>query len=161
MALKIFVSTSNTAVFECPQCKKSRNVDVSKYKQIDKEVKIKVNCSCGHSYPVILERRRHYRKRVNLAGTYGLPVTGGSAKKGVMTVKDLSRSGLRIKISGQPDFDIGDMLMVEFHLDDATRSLIRKEAIVRKISELNIGLEFSAMDSSDPGDKALGFYLFS
>jgi hypothetical protein len=161
MTLKVFVSAGHTAVFECPQCKKSRNVDVSKYKQIDKEVKIKVNCSCGHSYPVVLERRRHYRKTVNLAGTYGLSVSGGPIKKGMMTVKDLSRSGLRIKIAAQPNFDIGDKLMVEFHLDDNIRSLIRKEAIVRKISELNIGLEFSSMDSSDPGDKALGFYLFS
>lgn len=161
MTLKVFVTPSNTAVFECPQCKKSRNVDVSKYKQIDKEVKIKVNCSCGHSYPVVLERRRHYRKTVNLAGTYVIAVSGGPIKKGMMAVKDLSRSGLRIKIAAQPNFDIGDKLLVEFHLDDNKRSLIKKEAIVRKISELNIGLEFSSMDSSDPGDKALGFYLFS
>jgi hypothetical protein len=46
-------------------------------------------------------------------------------------------------------------------LDDNRRSLIKKETIVRTISDLHIGLEFSSMNSSDPGDKALGFYLFS
>ena len=161
MTQKVYVTPNYTAVFECPQCKNSRSVDVSKFKKIEKEVKIKVNCPCGHSYPVILERRRHYRKPVNLAGTYLFLVPGGPAKKKMLTVKDLSRSGLKIKVSEKPDFDVGDKVLVEFHLDDNRRSLIKKEAIVRTISDLHIGLEFSSMNSSDPGDKALGFYLFS
>ena len=161
MAQKVYVTPAYTGVFECPQCKNSRSVDVSKFKKIEKEVKIKVNCPCGHSYPVILERRRHYRKTVNLAGSYLFLVRGSPTKKKMLTVKDVSQSGLKIRVSEKPEFEIGDRILVEFHLDDNKRSLIKKETIVRAIKELHIGLEFSSMDSSDPGDKALGFYLFS
>ncbi len=161
VAQKVYVTPSYTAVFECPLCKKSRSVDVSKFRKIKKEVKIKVNCPCGHTYPIILERRRHYRKPVNLAGTYLFPAPGGLAQKKMLTVINVSRSGLKIKISEKPDFNIGDELLVEFHLDDNKRSLIKKETIVRSISDLHIGLEFCTLDGSDPGDKALGFYLFS
>lgn len=161
MTQKVFVTPSNTAVFECPECKKSRSIDVEKFKNMDKEIRIRVNCSCGHSYPVVLERRRHYRKVVNLVGTYMLMVPGGSGETKTMSVKDLSRSGLKIRLTSKPDFDVGAKLLVEFRLDDSKRSLIKKEAIVRKISDQNIGLQFSSMDAKDPGDTALGFYLFS
>jgi hypothetical protein len=161
MTQKVFVTPSNTAVFECPECKKSRTIDVEKFKNMDKEVRIRVNCSCGHSYPVVLERRRHYRRVVNLAGTYMLLVPDGPVEKKVMRVKDLSRSGLKIRLASKPDFGRGAKLLVEFRLDDSQRSLIKKEAIVRKISDQNIGLQFSSMDAGDPGDTALGFYLFS
>jgi hypothetical protein len=161
MAQKVYATPSYTAVFECPQCKNSRSVDVSKFKKIEKEVKIKVNCPCGHSYRVVLERRRHYRKTVNLAGSYLFLIPGDQAKKKMLTVTDVSRSGLKIKVSEKPDFAVGDKIFVEFHLDDNKRSLIKKETIVRTIRQLQIGLEFSSTDSADSGDKALGFYLFS
>jgi len=169
MAEKVFVTGNNMAVFECPQCNKAKRVDVSRYKDIRQVVRIKVKCSCGHSYRVVLERRKHFRKGVNFSGTYTKVLPdyredkGGMTVKDLwgMTVKDLSRAGVKIKLNVKKDFKVGDILSVEFSLDDKRRSLIKKEAVIKKISDLYLGVEFSSVDSSNPSDKAIGFYMFT
>ncbi len=158
MTEKVFVTGNNMAVFECPQCNKAKRVDVSRYKDIRQVVRIKVKCSCGHSYRVVLERRKHFRKGVNFSGTYTKVLPDYREDKGGMTVKDLSRAGVKIKLNVKKDFKIGDILSVEFSLDDKQRSLIKKEAVVKIISNSYLGLEFNSIDSSDPSDKAIGFY---
>jgi len=160
MAQKVFVTGDSMAVFECPECKKSKAVDVSRYKDIKQIIRIKVKCPCGHSFPVVLERRKSYRKEVNFPGSYTCLLSGNKKEKGVMAVKDLSRSGMKIKLNVKKDFKIGDNLSVEFRLDDQNRSFVKKDAIIRTISDQNLGVEFSSINTSDPGDAALGFYLF-
>ena len=161
MAHKVFVTQDNMAVFECPKCKTSKRVNVSKYKNINKEIRMKAKCPCGHSYSVVLERRKHYRKSVNSSGTYTHFLSDNTQDKGMMNVKDLSRSGLKITLNVKRDYKVGDMLLVEFRLDDSKRSLINKEVIIRWINDLTIGGEFSSVNPSDPSDAAIGFYMFS
>ncbi len=160
MAEKVFVTENNMAVFECPQCNKGKSVDVSRYKDIRHVVRIKVKCPCGHIYKVVLERRKHFRKDVNFSGTYTHVLPDYNEDKGGMTVKDLSRAGVKIKLNIEKDFKMGDILSVEFRLNDNQRSLIKKDGVIRKICNLYLGLEFNSLDSSDPSDKAIGFYMF-
>ena len=160
MAQKVFVTGTNMVVFECPECAKSKTADVSKYKDLRQVVRLKVKCPCGHSYKVILERRKYYRKDVNFSGTYTHVFSDYREDKGGMTVKDLSNSGVKIKLNVEKDFKIGDILSVEFSLNDKQRSLIKKDAVIKKISNSYVGLEFNSIDSSDPSDKAIGFYMF-
>jgi len=160
MAEKVFVTGSNMAVFECPQCNKGKSVDVSRYKNIQQVVRIKVKCPCGHTYRVVLERRKHFRKDVNFPGSYTHVLPDYREDKGGITVKDLSRSGIKIKLNVEKDFKIGDILSVEFQLNDKQRSLIKKDAAIKKIDKPYLGLEFNSIDSSDPSDKAIGFYMF-
>ncbi|MCP4370824.1 MAG: PilZ domain-containing protein [Deltaproteobacteria bacterium] len=161
MAEKIFVTEDNMAVFECPQCKKTRREDVSRFKDTRQAAKIRAKCSCGHLFKVILERRRSFRKKVNFPGTYTHVFPDYREDNGGITVKDLSRSGVKIKLNVEKEFKIGDILTVEFQLDDNNRSSIKKEAVIRKISNPYLGLEFNSVDSSNPSDKAIGFYLFA
>ena len=161
MAEKVFVTEDNMAVLECPQCKKAKRVDVSRFKDTPQAAKIRVKCSCGHIYEVILERRKSFRKNVNFPGTYTHVLPDYREDKGGITVKDLSRSGVKIKLNVKKDFKIGDILSLEFSLDDKQRSVIKKEAVIRKISDLYLGVEFSSVDSSNPSDKAIGFYMFT
>jgi hypothetical protein len=49
-------------------------------------------------------------------------------------------------------------MQLEFHLDDAHRTLIKKTVIIKNQRDLFIGAEFAPFDTVD---KALGFYLFS
>lgn len=160
MAEKVFVTGNNMAVFECPQCKNGKSVDVSRYKDIRQVVRIKVKCPCGHSYKVVLERRKNFRKDVNFPGTYTQVLSDYREDKGGMTVKDLSGSGVKIKLNVEKDFKIGDIISVEFRLNDKQRSPIKKNAVIKKISDLYLGLEFNSLSSSDPSDKAIGFYMF-
>ncbi len=158
MTQKVYVTSKQIATISCPQCARSKTVDVSKYATLDKMVKVNVKCPCGHTYKAILEKRKQYRKETNLAGTYIHFINGQPRGRGLMTVKDLSTSGMKLQLNVKQDFAIGDQMQVEFHLNDAHRTLIKKTVIIKNQREQFIGAEFAPFESID---KALGFYLFS
>ena len=158
MTEKVHITSKQMATFICPKCQKSKTVNVSKYASLDKKVKVKVTCPCGYGYTSLLEKRKKFRKNANLPGSYVLFADSRQAGGGLMTVKDLSTSGLKLQINTQLNFTVGDVMLVEFHLDDALRALIKKKVIVRNIVGKNVGTEFTPTVAID---KALGFYLFS
>ena len=158
MTEKVYVTSKQMATFICPLCQKSKTVNVSKYASLDKMVKVKVTCPCGYGYTSILEKRKKYRKATNLPGSFVRLVEGRPTRGDLMKVKDLSTSGLKIHVNTEHHCAVGDIIQVEFSLDDNHRTLIRKKVIVRNIVGQNIGTEFAP---TEPIDKALGFYLFS
>ena len=158
MTEKVYITSKQMATFICPKCQKSKTVDVSQYAALDKIVKVKVTCPCGFGYTSILEKRRKYRKQTNLAGTYVRLVNGRQTGGGLMTVKDLSTSGLKIQVNSEHNCIVGDIVQVDFCLDDIHRTPIRKKVIIRNIVGSNLGTEFAPTEAID---KALGFYLFS
>jgi hypothetical protein len=154
MMQPVFVNGKNKAVFTCPECTKSKTVDTSKFVIEKKKLSIKVKCSCGHIYPVVLERRKYYRKKTNLPGIF---ILEQNMKEYSIVVTNISRFGLEFNSSESERLKVGDRIGVEFRLDDKSRSLIRKKIIIRTIEEKKIGAEFCFPDEYD---KALGFYLF-
>ena len=158
MTQKVYITSKQMATISCPQCARSKTVDVSKYASLDKMIRVNVKCPCGHAYKAILEKRKQYRKEVNLAGTYVHFIDGQPRDRGLMTVKDLSTSGMKLQLNVKQNFAIGDQLQVEFHLNDSHRTLIKKTVIIRNQREQFIGAELAPFETVD---KALGFYLFS
>ena len=158
MMEKVYITSRQMATFVCPKCQKSKTVDVSQYANLDKIIKVNVKCPCGYGYTSILEKRKKYRKETNLHGSYARIVDGKEVGSGLITVKDLSTTGMKLQINGNHGCAEGDVLKVEFHLDDAQRSLIRKKVIIRNVGGKEIGTEFAPTEAVD---KALGFYLFS
>ena len=156
---KAFITRNNKVTFSCPQCKGIRTVDVTRYKALEKAVKIKVHCPCGHDYPVMIERRKQFRKAVSLPGTFSRIFNDRRAGNGTMVVKDVSRNGLQIRVNDSSYMNVGDILEVEFKLDDNKRSPIRKEVVIRKIVGYDLGTEFTSIDAGNASDKAIGFYL--
>ncbi|MBN2419609.1 MAG: PilZ domain-containing protein [Deltaproteobacteria bacterium] len=157
---KIYLSESNTATFECPKCHASKNADVSKYKKMASAVTLKVKCPCGNVYSVTLERRKYYRKETKFPGKFAFNSLFGEDQKGPMTVLDISKGGLKFKVLSTPVFKNGDIIEVEFNLDNKNRTLIRKQVFVRNIKDNFVNAEFCSFDANDSGDKALGFYLY-
>ncbi len=166
MIEKVYVAEDKTAVFVCPECGKKRTMNLSSYKNLDKSSKVTCKCACGHSYPVILEKRRFFRKKTDLAATYTYVVSNLSENyceevgKGMLKIKDISRTGLQLELNKPLGLKKGDKFSLEFTLDDQKRTLIKKEVVIRKIDANLMGVEFLSSDPGDPGDKALGFYLF-
>lgn len=158
MTQKIYVTSKQMATFSCPQCNRSKTVDVSKYATLEKMVKVNIKCPCGHAYKAILEKRRQYRKMTNLPGTYVHFIDGQPRSRGLMTVMDLSTAGMKLRLNVKQNFALGDQLRVEFHLDDAHRTLIKKTVIIRNQRDQFLGVELAPFEAVD---KALGFYLFS
>jgi hypothetical protein len=154
----VYITSSNTAVFRCPKCQRSKTLDVSTFGEFKAPLRFKMTCPCGHVASAIVEKRKRYRKTSNLPGTYVHYVNGQPRGKGTMTVKDLSTNGMKLVLSAAGTIAPGDLLKIEFRLDDAQQSLVQKKVIVRNISDNFVGTEFAATDTLD---KALGFYLRS
>lgn len=159
MTQKVFLTDENMATFVCPECNLSTTKEASQYKEIDKEVRLRIKCTCGHSYSVLLERRKHFRKETNFLGKYTHHPSSGPDKQGSFRVKNISRSGLKLEIIAMTGITIGSNLSVEFNLDDSQKTLIKKDIIIKMISDSIVGGEFCSLDTSDSCDKALGFYL--
>ncbi len=157
--IKVFITSEGEATFVCPECERSRTVAVAANAKLSRASRVRVKCPCGHHFPVTLERRRYFRKSVNLSGAFFQTVNGRHVDRGEMAVRDLSRTGLRIRLNENRPLRVGDTLLVEFHLDDRQHSLIRKESIVRRIDGFDLGTEFIASDITDANTRAIGFYL--
>jgi len=155
---KVFITSNNTATFVCPQCGNVTTADVSKFASIDKRITVNCNCKCGHRFRVSLEKRRQYRKSTDLAGVYFCRLENGDLDKGNMRVVDISSTGIKLKLNVQRNFDIGETLRVEFHLDDKRRTFIKKHVVVRNAHKNLVGTSFAPNEGDDP---SLGFYLMS
>lgn len=156
---RVFIASDNTATFTCPSCKHMRTVNISQYDGLEKAVKIKVRCPCGFNYPVMIERRRQFRREAAFPGTYTRIVNGRPTDRGSMVVKDVSRTGLKLRVADAQRLSAGDTLEVVFHLDDPKKSQIQKQVVIRKIEGIDIGVQFLASEAGNPSDKSIGFYL--
>jgi transcription elongation factor Elf1 len=161
MLQKVYITSDQMITFTCPACRQPRMVRVADHSILKTADRLRVTCRhCGHKYPVLIERRRQFRKPVDFPGTYIHYVNGKSQGKGFMRVVDLSRTGVKLKMSSMEDFGKGDKLHIEFHLDDVNRSLIKKEVEIKKIFGSELGVAFTSSHPSNTSDRALGFYLF-
>ena len=88
MIEKVYITSKQMAKFVCPNCEKSKTVNVSQYADLDKIVKVNVKCPCGHMYTTILEKRKKYRKETKLHGSYTRIVDGKDVESGLMMVRD-------------------------------------------------------------------------
>jgi len=158
MTEKVYITSQQMATFVCPKCSRSKSVNVSEYFNLDKLIKVNVKCPCGHAYTSILEKRKQYRKETHLPGTYIHFTDGQPVHRGLMTVENVSATGLKLQLNDELRCALGDKLEVEFSLDDTHRTGIKKLVIIRNINGPYIGVEFGPTEALD---KALGFYLFS
>lgn len=149
-AQRVFQTRSGNANFSCPECGALRTMDVSKFQDIDKEIKLKCTCKCKHVFSVVLERRLQIRKKVNLNGEVLL-----DQKRYPVDIINISRHGLRIRTRGRLDISLLDKVVIDFVLDDSTHSRVSKVMIARTMRENEIGLEFVDGDHYDK----LGSYL--
>jgi hypothetical protein len=157
MMQKVFVTSNGLIDISCPKCGKIRQVDVSKYLSRDKALNFKATCKCGHVFPVMIERRQHVRKNLNLKGTINYKSNQYPVK-----ILDISKLGLRIKTGKALNIMEGERLEITFMLDDPGKSTVSKEAVVRKNYDDRrgvIGVEFLSHEHYDAFGKYLLFYF--
>jgi hypothetical protein len=147
---KLYVTGNNEATIICDSCGKWKRVNVARYLDLNKPVKIK--CSCEAVFSVTFEKRQYYRKKVNLYGTCSMHGMGEEQ----IFIKDISRGGLGFTIS-KGTIKKGDTLTVEFVLDNNARSTISENVIVRSVKDGFIGAQF--VSPCENTKKVLGFYL--
>ena len=150
--VRIFV-TGDQATIICPKCNVSRTANIAKLLKSEIQIKINCKCKCGHHFRAFIERRKYYRKNIELPGLF---YSLNDMIKTFMIVKDISRSGCKIKVNpANNTFHVGERIYLEFNLDDSSKSLIRKEATIRSNRGKFMGVEFDSIEQYDK----LGRYL--
>ncbi|MGD8371685.1 MAG: PilZ domain-containing protein [Syntrophobacterales bacterium] len=149
--IRVFVSHSGRATLKCPFCQKRHCAEVPSELH-NKSVRAK--CQCGNSFLVLFDSRRYYRKEVRLPGEY-LDIFGD---KDLMTVTTLSVSGAGFEAGRRKPFlSAGETIEVKFMINNHHNTWIKSKAVVRRVHDNRVGVEFVGMDEHEL--KCLGFYL--
>jgi hypothetical protein len=158
---KTYISEDNTVTIRCSECGRKRVFDASRYKEFSKP--IPVHCACGSKFAVSFEWRKFYRKQVALSGDYSKQgckqEAGGISVEricyGGMVLENLCLGGIGFRTTKNHNLRVGDIVEVKFCLDDAHKSLVTRNVIVKSVKDRVIGTEFC----DNQTDKALAFYL--
>ncbi|MDF1594253.1 MAG: PilZ domain-containing protein [Desulfobacterales bacterium] len=141
MAEKVFIDFKNVAAFACPECGKSWKKDLTPLMDRinNNGDPMKFKYPCGHSFSVIFDKRRHLRKAAELTGAF---VHERSQRRGIIEVKNISKSGIGFDLNSKQFMHVGDRLALKFNLDDLEMSFVYEEGIVKKIEGNYVGVEF-------------------
>jgi len=154
MEQKVMIDALDTALLVCPQCKRTETLQLSEYKLTKRHTRVKYKCSCGHTYIAILEKKSPPRHTTLLAGTF---ISTGDIKcSGKMIIKKLNSKGITLKTNMDQKILPGLNLILEFVLDDAKQSIVKKQVRVLARNGRYLTAEFIADEHEDN----LGPYLF-
>jgi hypothetical protein len=141
---KVYPVKNGCIGFICPACGFAKSVNVEGILQKSKDACVRIRCRCRKLQKVLLDRRGDRRKPVEAQGLYFFTPPGSPISEGEIFVKDLSHAGLGFKLQGDAEslFGVGDMLSVQFKLFATSGFLVKKEAIVKRISDHRINAAF-------------------
>ena len=154
MEQKILIDSLDTAHFACPECNRRKTMQLSQYSIKKHSTKVKCKCKCGHTYLVILEKKIEFMQEKKLLGTF--ISMGGIKCSGKMIIKKLNNKGILIITNIEQGILPGLKLFLEFVLDDAKQSIVKKEVVVKAKKGRYLSAEFTSQEHADN----LGPYLF-
>jgi hypothetical protein len=171
--IRILAASGGGYQMICPQCGRQEAVAASVFEKMG--AVLRVNCPCHCSFRIIREMRRAYRKTVRLEGLFaqnlndlnqlaglfnqdlnGLNQMSVTHIWGPMVVQNLSKTGLNFTTDKAGLLRTGDRLHLRFHLDNNSKSLIKKSAQVKSVRGDSVGCQFL---NADRYDITLGFYF--
>jgi hypothetical protein len=154
MEQKVIIDNLDTARLACPSCKRTKNLQLSEYKLIKRHTRVKYKCHCGPTYVAILEKQSSPQPETMLAGTF--VSKGNLVCSGRMIIKRLNNKGITLKTNIEQKIIPGLNLILEFVLDDAKQSIVKKQVRVLARNGRYLTAEFTSAEHYDN----LGPYLF-
>ncbi len=154
MDQRILIDSLDTARFACPECNRQKTMQLSEYNIRKRITKVNCKCRCGHTYMVTLEKMVETIQKTQLLGTF---ISKGQIKcSGKMIIKKLNSKGIMLKTNIEQNILPGLKLFLEFVLDDAKQSTVKKEVVVKAKNGKYLSAEFTTDEHYDN----LGPYLF-
>ena len=142
---KVFVDDKNQATIICPKCGLKKNVSVRNFKDTHK--RMKATCQCGEVFRIILEFRKHPRKKVRLDGEYSVV---GSHERGKIIIEDISAGGIRFESLKPHYISRSDMVILTFKLDNTMKTEIRKPVKIKWIIDNTLGSQYVDQKPLEP-----------
>jgi len=134
---KFYVDENNQARITCHNCGINKNLDVTKFKDTHKRLKAK--CRCGEVFRLTLDFRRHYRKKVQLAGEYFVQEKN---EKDDILIKDISMTGINFTTFKPYNFSIDDTVELKFTLDNPMRTRVLEPVKIIRTTGRNVGAQY-------------------
>jgi len=137
------VFTGSEATYEvvCQSCGRKKSLRHEQLRHLRNALKVK--CGCGVIFDLVFERRRFYRKKVQLeAQLFNLD---SGKKLDDVTLVTISVGGVGF-VSHLDSITVGDKFRIRFSLDNEARTLVDEEVMVRNIIKGVIGTEFLQQD---------------
>jgi hypothetical protein len=134
---KFYVDDNNQARIICNKCGLNKNLDVTKFKDTHKRLKAK--CRCGEVFPLTLDFRRHYRKKVQIVGRCFIQKEN---KRDDIAIVDISMSGINFRTFKSHNLSIDDTVELNFTLDNPLRTKVREPVKIKWIAGRNVGAEY-------------------
>jgi hypothetical protein len=106
-------------------------------------------------FPIVFEGRKYYRKPTRLPGRYTHLVT---QEVGLLLIRNLSFTGVGFVTQLTHHLQVGDLVELDFLLDDPRHSAICRRACIQHIFQRAVGAAFCHLYAYE---KELGFYLFA
>lgn len=138
----------------CTKCGNTRQISIGCFTA--KDNRYRIQCKCGYSYTIVIERRKSCRKKTDLRGSYD---TEKFPRKEIVDIIDLSTIGACLVRRDKKDLKCGQIINLSFVLENSERDEIKCKATIRQVKEDKIGVEF--LDLSLGMQKILAFYLFN
>jgi hypothetical protein len=138
-SVKAFVEADATTTIACPACNRSKKVSVAGYKH--KKHNLQIRCACHTLFFAHLEFRRHKRRAANLKGNY-TTYHQYIHREGKMLISNISRGGLLCQLTNYRGLTAGNILTLEYVLNDIGQRKISKRAIIRHTQGRAVGCEF-------------------
>ncbi|NTV13870.1 MAG: PilZ domain-containing protein [Desulfobulbaceae bacterium] len=154
MTAETIRAKDDTITFACPKCQLHTQETLEK---AGHAYQCRVKCPCGNIFTATIELRERSRRQLDLAGEYQLVSRQGVERwvdvstPGACRVIDLSRKGLAFLKNDDQQLNPGELIKVNFRLDDTEGTEIIQECEVRHvkvnfvgglISKLNPELEY-------------------
>jgi hypothetical protein len=157
-----YVVDDGKIVVNCPRCRLTKIVSVAKFVSHPSDVKLRVNCKCGHTHRASLERRNRERKYAQLKGKYIYLSDKFIYQECEIEVRDLSSDGLGFILLETPGVAPlpGDSLAVQFRINELPGGLFKKEVRVKSFRGSRIGARFLEKIRYET-DKSLKIFLSS
>ncbi len=152
--ITIKVADKETINLMCMKCGNSRQISVASL--ISKDNRYRIQCRCGYSYTIVLERRRSHRKKTDLRGSY---IADKSTREERVDIIDLSTLGLCLVRRDNTYLKNGQIINLSFVLENTERDEVKCKATIRRVNDDKVGVEF--LDLSPSMQKILAFYLFN
>ena len=151
LSLIVAPDENDTVIITCSECEKSQKVDVSEFAEshVQSHKALKTQCACGNVFQVTINTRKQPRRKTNLTGAY-MKFQGLKSKEyGFFVVEDLSIEGLRFRARAPHEIHVGEVLKVNFILDDDESSEIWASLMVKHVQDFSVGGAFCNLKDVD------------
>jgi len=140
MTNRVTLTKDHTITFDCPKCRLHTKVALDK---VGHTYQCQVRCPCGNIFLAEIEFREQTRKLLDLPGSYKLISRENTASnapvQGDCRIIDISRIGLAFLKNDGQQLRPGEIIRVNFQLDDAEATEICQDCEVRHVKENFVG----------------------